>query len=150
MIFHWMTLWRAPAINYHFKDESPDYTKSCQLSFSCEFSLFPVAPPRYKTQLSLPFGWHSCSLHLCCKGNKRLSSLPLPVICHPSQRLQGGLELTWYLSIWQGIFLLGFCNSQATYFKTVVRHTLGAALIWMISLFFKWGQNLMTFTKEGG
>lgn len=152
MIFHWIILWRAVAMNYHFKDESLDHTKSCQPSFSCGFSLFPMPPTprRYKMQLSIPFGWHSCSLHLCRNGNKRLSSLPLPFIHHASQGLQGGLELTRYLGTRQGIFLLGFRNSQTTYLKTVARHTLGAALIWMISLFFKWGQNLKTFTKEGG
>lgn len=150
MIFHWIILWRAAEINYHFKDDSPDHTSHFNgvsvagspsslwpaiTKSSCQYHLADIA---------------GCNLHLHCKGNKRLSSLPALPISPPSPRLQGGPELTRCLGRRRGIFLHGFCNSQTTYLKAVARHTLGAALLWIISLFFEWGQHLMTLTKERG
>lgn len=66
------------------------------------FSLGPTITKHSCQYLLADFA--GCNLHLHCKGNKRLSPLS-HCICHPSQRLQSGPELT---TLPTGIFLRGF------------------------------------------
>lgn len=128
MIFHWIILWRAEAINYHFKEVSPQHTSYVN-GVSFVGSPFPLCPslPKHSCQYRSA-ATAGCNLHLHCEGNKSFSP-PTPTV------LLRGCDVA-----------MG--NSQNTHLKSVARHTLKAALSWITSLFCKWGQNVMTRTKE--
>lgn len=129
MIFHWIILWRAKAINYHFKEVSPHHTSYVN-GVSVVGSPFPLRStmPKHSCQYHLAT-IAACILHLHVRETKGSPfSAPTPAVLLRGCDMVMGNSQNMPEECWQ---THPWSCTQLNNFSVLQR-----------------GQNVMTLTKE--